>query len=278
MRGFVATEAGWECALETWERDYLAGLFEHVAAVLALDGPTGEAGSLGEDGRARAPEHPPGGDEPQPPVDSGPAGSGRSEDVGGAVAPPDDPPTAGPPLTDEEILLRLDFEVDAGPGAPGATGAGGRGRQGGDGGGDVPADVVPLLEVLLPDSSEDPDIAVDIGSMTRSRLRSLKHERTGLVIDELLNPSGRGGAVRVRRGQEAHWLAALNDVRLVLAVRLGVDSARDAEQVHAVAWRGAPQGETPQERWRRAMALSYDMLTWWQESLLSQVLRADPPA
>ena len=34
MRGFAASADGWQSHLETWEREYLAGLFEQVAVLL----------------------------------------------------------------------------------------------------------------------------------------------------------------------------------------------------------------------------------------------------
>ena len=92
------------------------------------------------------------------------------------------------------------------------------------------------------------------------------------AIAELLEPTGGGGAVRVVRGHEQEWLGALNDVRLVLAQRLDIDGPEAADDVHAVAWQEAPSSENDDARWRRGIALSYDMLTWWQESLVTVLL------
>ncbi|ETJ01768.1 MAG: hypothetical protein Q605_AUC01053G0006, partial [Actinomyces urogenitalis DORA_12] len=38
------------------------------------------------------------------------------------------------------------------------------------------------------------------------------------------------------------------------------------------------QEESETERSRRAMSMVYDMLTWWQESLLTVLLSGDGPA
>jgi len=111
-----------------------------------------------------------------------------------------------------------------------------------------------------------------VADLTRERLRDLKHERLETVITELLEPTGAGGAVRISRGHEQEWLGALNDVRLVLAQRLDIDGPEAAEEAHAVAWEGAPEDEDDDARWRRGIALSYDMLTWWQESLVAVLL------
>mgnify|MGYP001645654996 FL=1 len=136
----------------------------------------------------------------------------------------------------------------------------------------------PLVEALLPDASEDPDIAVEVAAMTRGRLRALKSERARRVMAELIEPTGARGAVRVSAGTEQDWLGALNDLRLVLAQRLGIDSAEAAEDVHAIAREAPPPHESDEFRWRRGAALSYDMLTWWQESLLRVLLRGQGPA
>ncbi|MFC2360925.1 MAG: DUF2017 family protein, partial [Actinomyces dentalis] len=140
------------------------------------------------------------------------------------------------------------------------------------------AALAPFVEALLPDASEDPDTAVEVAAMTRGRLRALKSERARRVMAELIEPTGAHGAVRVSAGTEQDWLGALNDLRLVLAQRLGIDSAEAAEDVHAIAREAPPPHESDEFRWRRGAALSYDMLTWWQESLLRVLLRGQGPA
>ena len=57
-----------------------------------------------------------------------------------------------------------------------------------------------------------------------------------------------------------------------------IDSAEAAEDVHAIAREAPPPHESDEFRWRRGAALSYDMLTWWQESLLRVLLRGQGPA
>ena len=102
-----------------------------------------------------------------------------------------------------------------------------------------------------------------------------------------VRPRADGEALRVFEGTfggglgalaEQDWLGALNDLRLVLAQRLGIDSAEAAEDVHAIAREAPPPHESDEFRWRRGAALSYDMLTWWQESLLRVLLRGQGPA
>lgn len=213
MRSFVEAADGWESRLETWEREYLAGLLEQVAVLLAAD--ESALGGI----RSAAPPH-----------------SGQRK---------------GESPRDGDVLAALDF--DPGPVTR-------------------PPALAPVLDMLLPDASEDPDIALEVADLTRSRLRALKYERLEAAIAELLEPTGGGGAVRVVRGHEQEWLGALNDVRLVLAQRLDIDGPEAADDVHAVAWQEAPSSENDDARWRRGIALSYDMLTWWQESLVTVLL------
>ena len=70
----------------------------------------------------------------------------------------------------------------------------------------------------------------------------------------------------------AAYALRLGDNGLVLAQRLGIESAQDAEHVHAAAFQEAPEEETSREQWYRGTALVYDMVTWWQESLVAVLL------
>ncbi|MGK2348699.1 DUF2017 family protein [Actinomyces sp. W5033] len=186
------------------------------------------------------------------------------------------PAASSPPgsdrTPDDAVLASLDFEAlahapdgrapdeGAAPPAP------------------LPAGVVTVLEVLLPEASEDPEVAVEVSALNRQRLRALKHSRLTEVLGEVLEPTGDGGAVLVRRGGEGRWLAALNDLRLVLAHVLGVEDADDAEGVHELA-RQQPSGQEDEEtQVRRALATAYGVLTWWQESLLTVLLAGQGPA
>ena len=206
MHGFAEASGGWESRLETWEREYLAGLLEQVAMLLAADG-SGPPNGL---------------------QDAHGAGDSRSE------------PRLGESAQDRAVL--------------------------------APPALAPVIDALLPDASEDPEVALEMAGLTRSPLRALKQERLEAVMAELLEPTGVGGAVRIARGHEQKWLGALNDVRLVLAKRLDIDGPEAAEEAHAIAWEEAPENEDEDALWRRGIALSYDMLTWWQESLVTVLL------
>ena len=259
MRGFKAVDGGWESPLEDWELEFLADLLAQVLVILDSAAPPG----------------------PRP---------GRPA---GAAPPGPGGPRAAESARDAEILAALDFDIEE-PGDAGESGPNGGpgtgtdvGRRDWTGSADwagsaappaASAALAPLIEALLPDASEDPDIAVEVAAMTRGRLRALKSERARRVMAELIEPTGARGAVRVSAGTEQDWLGALNDLRLVLAQRLGIDSAEAAEDVHAIAREAPPPHESDEFRWRRGAALSYDMLTWWQESLLRVLLRGQGPA
>lgn len=248
MRGFVPVPDGWASGLEAWEREFIAGLLDQVGGVLASAGSPVESDARTERGGHDATDW----------------GSSTTEGAGRpALAVARD----GESAEDAAVLASLDFAApdpeDAGPAAARSLAGG------------VPASLAPLLEVLLPDASEDPDVAVEVAGMTRGHLRALKHERLEGVVAELLEPTGEAGSVLVRRGEEGSWLGALNDARLVLAERLGIEDAEDADDVHALAYEDAPEGEDEDTRWRRGLALAYDMITWWQESLVAVLLHPE---
>ena len=163
---------------------------------------------------------------------------------------------------DREVLEALDFDLDP------PTNHVHAGRTNTD----------PVIAVLLPQASEDPITSMEVSSLTRARLRGDKVDRLARMAAELRAPSGPEGTVLVAPGQESDWLGASNDIRLVLAQRLGIESAQDAESVHAAAFEEAPEEETSREQWYRGTALVYDMVTWWQESLVSALFGGTGPA
>ena len=190
-----------------------------------------------------------------PPVE----GTGESE-TSSSSRP--DPVRPGESERDREVLEALDFDLDP------PTNHVHAGRP----------DADPVIAVLLPQASEDPITSLEVSSLTRARLRGDKVDRLVRLAAELRAPSGPGETVLVASGQESDWLGAINDIRLVLAQRLGIESAQDAEHVHAVAFQEAPEEETDREQWYRGTALVYDMVTWWQESLVSALFGGTGPA
>ncbi|WP_167148354.1 DUF2017 family protein [Actinomyces sp. ZJ308] len=187
------------------------------------------------------------------------------EDADESPVPPSSPTDPGRPgesERDREVLAALDFDLDP----PGNHVHAGR------------STTDPVVGVLLPQASEDPVTAMEVSSLTRARLRDGKVDRLARLVAELSAPSGPEGTILVALGQESDWLGAINDIRLVLAQRLGIESAQDAGRVRDVAFREAPESETPHEQWYRGTALVYDMVTWWQESLVSALFGGTGPA
>ena len=186
-----------------------------------------------------------------------------AEDAGESeTSSPSRPDPVRPGERDREVLEALDFDLDAPINHVHA------GRPNAD----------PVIAVLLPQASEDPLTSMEVSSLTRARLRGDKVDRLVRLAAELREPSGPEGTVLVAPGQESDWLGASNDIRLVLAQRLGIESAQDAESVHAAAFEEAPEEETSREQWYRGTALVYDMVTWWQESLVSALFGGTGPA
>lgn len=269
MRAFTPTAQGVACRMEDWERELLARLALEVASMLDAAGgpvpePAGGANSVNSADSADSAEPL----DPRHPGDPG-DGTDAVADADAAAAGAQGPVRAGESGRDREILQALDFEApswgpeDQIPHDP-LEGA--------------PAEVLPALRVLLPEASEDPVTAMEVSSLTRERLRGVKHGRLGAMAAELRAPTGAGGEVLVARGGEADWLGAMNDIRLVLAQRLSIDSAQDAERVHALAFSPQASDETAHAQWLRATAAIYDLMTWWQESLVTAVLGSSGPA
>jgi len=126
----------------------------------------------------------------------------------------------------------------------------------------------PALARLLPPASEDEELAAELRTLTEGSLRATKAEQLAVVHRGLTAPSR---FVIVREGTERSWLAALTDVRLVLATRLGIENDEDAERIYARAGGEESQGEEPQSEeaeLESALTSLYAALTWWQESLL----------
>lgn len=80
----------------------------------------------------------------------------------------------------------------------------------------------------------------------------------------------RSTRVEVPHDQAPAFGRALNDVRLVLAARLGVETEEDAARVHAVDdWRSAEDVES-------TMALLYNFTSWLLETLMTEMLSELP--
>lgn len=163
-------------------------------------------------------------------------------------------PTPRHAAGDDAVLAALDFEP-ASDRAP-----------------DAPSDPA-LARLLPPMSHDDPALSAELRALTESSLRAGKVSRLEVVWRELAEPAVRPDAVVVHAGQEGRWLAALTDVRLVLASRLGISDEADAEAVYDRAHGEGPAAEDEPDEVTDALATMYAALTWWQESLLEAMSR-----
>ena len=157
-------------------------------------------------------------------------------------------PMAG--LDDAAAMQGLDLTLEDGPVAP-------------------PAD--PALHRLLPDGSRaDPSVAAEFRRYTEGELRTRKAENL-VVLGRMLAAGGR--AVRLHPSDAPAVAAALTDLRLVLAERLGIRTEADADAAYRLVVSGGPLDVTdPDGVARRFLATVSTLLGVLQESLVSLML------
>ncbi|MDO5494495.1 MAG: DUF2017 family protein [bacterium] len=128
-----------------------------------------------------------------------------------------------------------------------------------------------LTRVFPPMSLTDPELAGELRSLTMEDIRRGKLANLHAVVSTLTSSRGQ---VRVRKHEVPAWLAALTDMRLVLASRLGIEDDDDAERVldlAVTATRHPQPVEDADRELELALASLYSGVTWWQESLLQAV-------
>ncbi|MGO1561122.1 DUF2017 domain-containing protein [Actinomycetales bacterium JB111] len=271
MDAFRRTRGGYVARISAPERTFLSRPFADVASLLGHAEPPmdalgelssrseGTPGNTAPDDDAVTPgtTGTPGG-AASGDAASGGAGSGRSgsgdETPSGAGPSGTGPGDTGPadtPSSDAAILAALDFvPTDAGP-------AGDR----------PPSD--PALARLLPDMSEDEDLAGSLRELTEPSLRAEKIARLLFVVEELDHPARRDDSFFVPDGHEADVLRAINDVRLVIATRLGLGDTLADDELYDMAERATASSRAGSGTVGEAMAILYTSLTWWQESLVN---------
>jgi hypothetical protein len=123
----------------------------------------------------------------------------------------------------------------------------------------------PALARLLPTAHrDDAELAAEFRRLTETGLRSRKRGNLALASAALQ----RRGHVVLNRSEASALLKGLTDTRLVLGERLGLHTDEDADAVQDLL-RHRPDTDDP---WVSA-ALLYDVLTWWQESLVGALSR-----
>jgi len=126
---------------------------------------------------------------------------------------------------------------------------------------------------LLPNAApDDREVADEFRRLTEPDLRTLKVDRLRTVWQQL---SEDGPEWRIDLGEALATAAALTDVRLVLASRLGLVTDDDSAQLHAdieAATQALDEGVDhdlgvdPERIW---LGMLYHALTWLQESLVT---------
>lgn len=128
---------------------------------------------------------------------------------------------------------------------------------------DPPQDAV--LARLLPDASSDAEEAAQFrrlaeSSLRESKIADLRAARLALESE----------TVALSEQQAPVFGRALNDVRLTLAARLGIEEEADAERIHEEA------GQRAAASTEEFMAELYAFTTWLQETLFSAMLDVLP--
>ena len=134
-----------------------------------------------------------------------------------------------------------------------------------------PAPTDPALRRLLPDASrEDPQVAAEFRRLTDADLRGTKTDQLrrlrAVVADATPD-------LVVVPSEAARVAAALTDLRLVTAERLGVRTDEDAGGLYDLVLEGDPSDEeSPAEAARRFLATVHVVLSMLQESLVDLML------
>ena len=117
----------------------------------------------------------------------------------------------------------------------------------------------PALRRLLPDAYDDPAGAAEFRRLTDDELRRGKTSALTRLADDV---DASDGELELDNEGADIWVQALNDVRLVLGVRLGVDD-------DAATWRRTLTPDDP----RQPLVSAFDWLTGMQEMLLGAMRR-----
>ncbi|MFC0706120.1 hypothetical protein FHR89_002060 [Cellulomonas uda] len=148
----------------------------------------------------------------------------------------------------------------------------------------VEAPTDPAVRRLLPDASDDPEQAAEFRRLTDADLRARKIAGLRTWWHALRTPGGRqGDAVAITAAEAPAVAAAMTDVRIVLADRLGIRTDEDGERVyaelHAASGHDAGGGRDggggdggEAAAVRRAFIGVYAMLSELQETLVTAML------
>lgn len=129
----------------------------------------------------------------------------------------------------------------------------------------------PAVRRLLPDGSLDAEQAAEFRRLTEPDLRARKVEGLRTWWSALRTPGGRSGdAVAVTAAEAPAVAAALTDIRLVLADRLGVVTDEDADRLYDEL--ALDPGDDRAAQVRHAFVGIYAVLSELQETLVGAML------
>lgn len=128
---------------------------------------------------------------------------------------------------------------------------------------EVPTDSALLR--LLPSAMDDDGEALEFRRLTE---RSLREAKTGALRAASLHLEAT--PLHLDSEQARLFASALNDVRLVLADRLDIQTDEDAERLHDIRDPGKARDVDGY------LALVYNFVTWLQETLMQALLRSLP--
>lgn len=115
----------------------------------------------------------------------------------------------------------------------------------------------PVLDRLFPPGYEDAAEALEFRRFTELGLRQQK-VAAGLTVLGTLDD---GDKITLNEAQSVAWLTTLNDVRLALSVRLGIEGEADHARLQAL----------PEDDEQFGLYQVYDFLTYLQETLVRAV-------
>ena len=119
----------------------------------------------------------------------------------------------------------------------------------------------PALQRLLPDAyAEDAAAAGEFRRLMDGDLRRLKVEALDAMRGSVVPAPEEGARLQLSDEQAETWLQAINDIRLVLGVRL--DVTEDMTEMYE---------RLPADDPRASLLAVYDWLGWLQESLVKAV-------
>ena len=130
---------------------------------------------------------------------------------------------------------------------------------------EVPEPTDPALRRMLPPASSDPERAAEFRRLTD---RSLRERKIAALRASSLALESEPVVLTTEQAQD--FARSLNDVRLVLASRLRIDSPEDAERVGELTDFGRAESV------EQYMGVVYNFVSWLQETLMNALLKTLP--